>query len=353
MYVYMHECVHLRTYLQCMDLRKYARVCSRRYYLAPLNCLKNVFYIAFIYENSFPDDVDVRLAWTVRAWWLGFVFYSILLFLCSFFFLFFPKWITEPDWSVNARRRHLRHLARQIDHERALRKLRRERRKLQKQRRRSRLGSVPLSTRSESFNEYVLPGGPVSPVSDSVISTSGPVDCLSPVTENTSVFTGSEGGAEQEVSSASSSDSEMATDGPEMTVAASPQRTSGGGTGSSLWIIAEEDSGMSRLPSSALPVRVDECEEGSRMGEDASAPVWPLHLPAEANRQSRVVTFASGVPDAVGNQRGSLRGGYGGGAGRRQTTERVPRRQVSKKLGKTFTGKRMMNNITFINISNR
>lgn len=273
----------------------------------------------------------MQLPWTVRAWWLGFVFFSILLFLCSFFFLFFPKWITEPDWSVNARRRHLRQLAKRIDHERALRRLKRERRK-QKQRRRNRFGSVPLSSASESFNDYVLPE-PVSPVSDTVLSTSGPVECLSPMTETTSVFTSSAEEVTQEASSSSSSDSEMATDGQEMTVA-SPRRTSGG-TGSSLWIIAEEDSGLSRLPSSALPVKVDS-EERSHIGDDTT-PVWPLHLPAEANRQSRVVTFASGVPDAAGNQSSSLRG-YGG-ASRKQPTVRTPRKQVSNKLGKTFTGK--------------
>lgn len=280
--------------------------------------------------NVFIADVQTPLPWTVMAWWLGFVFYSILLFICSIFFLFFPKWITEPEWSVNARRRHLRHLARQIDQERALRKLKRERRK-QKQRRHSRLGSAALSPTSESLNDYVLPD-PGSPVSDTVQSTSGPVECLSPMTEDTSVFTGSPDEATQEASSSSSSDSETATDGPE--VAVSSRRRTSGGTGSSLWIIAEEDSGLSRLPSSALPGKVDS-EVQSRIG-DETTPVWPLHLPAEANRQSRVVTFASGVPDAAGKQNSSLRGI--GGVSRKQPTERAQRKQVSKKVWKTFTG---------------
>ena len=39
----------------------------------------------------------------IRAWWLGTVLISILLFLIAWPFLVFPKWIIEPGWVVSER----------------------------------------------------------------------------------------------------------------------------------------------------------------------------------------------------------------------------------------------------------
>jgi len=74
--------------------------------------------------------------WTPRAWWLGMVFLAIVLFIVSWAFLLFPKWITEPGWVASRRQRRLRHLSRVLEWAKEKRRRRRERKKRAKQKER-------------------------------------------------------------------------------------------------------------------------------------------------------------------------------------------------------------------------
>lgn len=85
---------------------------------------------------SYPEDLNgsyVIEEWTVRAWWLGMVIFSCLLFVTVFPFLFFPKWINEPDWMTKKRLSRLNRLSRALAAAKEERHRRREKMKRDKQ----------------------------------------------------------------------------------------------------------------------------------------------------------------------------------------------------------------------------
>lgn len=267
------------------------------------------------YTEDLDDEIDARLLWTTKAWWLGLVFFCFLLFVCSWIFLFFPKWISEPDWSSAEHRRRLRFLTKRLEQERELRRRRREERRKKRREQLKRRGNSKELSRKPS-NEYVSVGEIVAPdptdaKSNLELSISNPLDSASTVSDLKGSASGSSGRGRKapegdDASSSSDSDSEFASTEAE-TSTASPQRTSGG-NGSGLGIIEEEeDSNVFRYPSSTRsPEGGAHLQRSSLDDDDDGSPVWPLHSRTDESRQSRVVTFSSVVPDSTANQSGAM-----------------------------------------------
>lgn len=74
-------------------------------------------------------------------WWFGPIVFAALLLLLSWSFLFFPKWIHEPDWIMHERERHLRKLDKLLSWQKQRGKHRRNQKKKSKSRRSQTLAS--------------------------------------------------------------------------------------------------------------------------------------------------------------------------------------------------------------------